>query len=115
MNWIIEHLPAWNSWIALVTYWLPMALCAFGYTMRTVYKTKHDLNERAEAPKRQYGTYIPSVTIGTLVGYVLLTVTPIANLFAAIFDVAPIVFRVFFEWCARVLDVPLVPKRKDQQ
>lgn len=114
MNWIIEHLPAWNSWLALLLYWLPLALCAYGYLLRTVYKVRKDRAQRAEAESgKPNAYYLPGITVGTLVGYLFLTVTPVANLIAAIFDVAPGLFRRFFEWCARVLDIPLVPKRKD--
>lgn len=120
MNWITEHLPAWNSWIALMMYWLPAALCAYGYTVKSVKEYKRDRTDRArdEAwqpdPAKQHQlrpTYIPGITIGTLVGYAALTVCPVANLFAAIFDVAPKVFSGFIRWCDKVLNVPLVPKR----
>lgn len=111
MNWIAEHLPAWNSWIALLLYWLPLVLCAYGYTARAFVKVRKDRDARQAAASKEHGFYLPSITIGTLVGYAAMTLFPVANLFAAIFDVAPVLFRVFFDWCARVLDVPLVPKR----
>jgi len=50
--------------------------------------------------------------LGSLIGYAAMTVTPIANLFAAIFDVSPKLFKAFFNWCGRVLDMPLVPTKK---
>lgn len=121
MNWITEHLPAWNSWIALLMYWLPLALCAYGYTVRSAKKFAQDRAEREAAEtwkpdpaKGDYQSrpiYIPGITIGTLIGYAVLTVCPVANLFAATFDVAPKVFNGFIEWCDKVLNVPLVPKR----
>lgn len=115
MNWIIEHLPAWNSWIALLLYWLPMAMCAYGYLLRAIYKFRRDRAQReAEESGKPHAYYYPDLTVGTIVGYVVLSVCPIANLFAAIFDVAPGLFRRFFHWCARVLDIPLVPKRKQE-
>lgn len=115
MSWIIEHLPEWNSWIALLLYWLPMALCAYGYLLRTIYKFRRDRAQRdAEESGQRNAYYFPSLTVGTIVGYVALSVWPVANLFSAIFDVAPGLFRRFFEWCGRVLDVPLVPKRKQE-
>jgi hypothetical protein len=114
MNWIAEKIPAWNSWLALMLYWLPLALCAYGYAVRTFVRVRKDRNARKKASGpvvNHYGDYRPSITIGSLAGYLFLTVTPCANLFAAIFDVSPVLFRVFFDWCARVLDMPLVPKR----
>lgn len=112
MNWIIEHVPAWNSWIALLLYWLPFALCAYGYLIRTAHKVREDRAKReaAEAGKPN-AYYSPNITVGTLIGYLFLTVMPVANLFSAIFDVAPKVFSSFLIWCERALSVPLVPKR----
>jgi hypothetical protein len=109
MNFISEHVPAWNGWLALLLYWLPMTLCVFGYTTRSVQKIRKDRANRAAAK-----FYVPSITVGTLVGYALLMVCPIANLFAAVFDVAPKIFGDFLEWCGRVLDIPLVPRRENE-
>lgn len=114
MNWIIEHTPTWNSWIALLLYWLPLALCAYGYTVRGVQKYRKELADRAAAEAAPNHYYAPELTFGTLVGYAALTACPIANLFAAIFDVAPRVFGDFFAWIGKTLDIPLVPKREKQ-
>lgn len=111
MQWITEHLPAWNGWIALLLYWLPLVLCVYGYTVRSALKVRKDRAAREKAATQEHGLYLPSITLGTLAGYAATTVVPVANLFAAIFDVAPAMFRSFFDWCARVLDFPLVPKR----
>jgi hypothetical protein len=112
MGWITEHLPAWNGWIALLLYWLPLALCAYGFTVRSVLKFRNDRGRRDEQESEEHGFYMPTLTLGTLIGYAVTTVVPIANLFAAIFDVAPKVFADFWEWCDRALNIPLVPKRK---
>jgi hypothetical protein len=110
MDNIMSKLPEWNSWIALLLYWLPLSLCAWGYTVRTVVKIRKDRERRAGNDTHRY--YIPDITVGTLVGYLVLTVTPVANLFASIFDVAPKLFASFFRFCETVLDMPLVPNRK---
>ena len=112
MNWIISKLPEWNSWIALLLYWIPLVFCAYGYTLRSAYKIRQDIAGRADAESKPNGFYNPNITIGTLIGYVAISAIPVANLFAAIFDVAPGLFSRFFRWCERVLDIPLVPKRK---
>lgn len=78
MNWIIEQLPCWNSWIAVLLYWLPLALCTYGYTLRSVHKFRKDRAARADAEAKD-GFYIPSVSVGTLVGYSTLAVVPIAT------------------------------------
>ncbi|GAB3744980.1 hypothetical protein [Lysobacter olei] len=112
MNVITQHLPAWNSWLALALYWMPLALCAYGYLVRSISMYRADLADRAEAARKPtVGFYYPKITIGTLVGYAFVSVVPVANLFAAIFDVAPKLFAQLFDWCGRVLDIPLVPKK----
>jgi hypothetical protein len=111
MNWIMSNLPTWNSWLAFGLYWLPLALCAYGYTLRAGCRFSKDRAARAKADTEERGYYSPTITIGTLIGYAVLSVMPIANLVAAIFDVAPKLFASMFEWFGKALDIPLVPKR----
>ena len=118
MDWIQNHTPAWNGLIALLLFWLPLLLCLYGYAIRSFRAFANDRAARAtaELPASQSnGYYLPSITIGTLVGRVLISVVPIVNLFAAIFDVAPEVFGDFFRWCGKAFDIPLVPKRAKPQ
>ncbi len=112
MSWIIETIPEWNSRMALLLYWLPLILCAYGYTLDIVRRVRKDRAARAETERgAPLSHYHPSITVGSLIGYVVLTVCPVANLLAAFFDVAPAVFRGFIRWCSQILDAPLVPKR----
>lgn len=112
MNWIIERTPEWNSWMALFLYWMPLALCTYGYSVEFVQKYRKELQSRAKAEADEKDYYFPSLTLGWIVGHVVLALMPIANMFAAVFDVAPKVFGDLFEWIGKALDIPLVPKRK---
>ena len=111
MNWIIEHTPAWNSWMAILLFWMPMALCAYGYTVEFVQKYRKELRDRAKAEADSKTYYAPELTVGWIVGHAMLSVMPMVNLFMAVFYVAPMVFGDFFEWVGKALDFPLVPKR----
>lgn len=104
-----------TNWLGILLYWLPLALCAYGYTVRVWGRYQKEVKEREEAEKAGSGFY-PTLTVGSLVGYALLTITPIANLFSAIFDVAPQVFKGLIKLCERVFSVPLVSpvKRKEK-
>lgn len=106
-----------TNWLGVLLYWLPLALCAYGYTIRTWVRYQKDYRERAdsESVKAGYRTYIPSLTVGSILGYILMTITPVANLFAAIFDVAPKVFSSLINFLEKVFSQPLVPKRKHPQ
>ena len=94
-----------NRWIAFGLYWLPLAFCAVGYLMRTARNFTKDRTERV----RPGAFYHPSDTIGTLIGRAFVTMLPVGNVFAAVFDLAPEVFGRFFSWIGRVFDQPLVP------
>ena len=104
-----------NSLLGILLYWVPLSLCLYGYTLRTWVNYQHDVKERAlheEQPKGNF--YSPTDTIGTLIGRGIVTIVPVANLWAAAFDVAPKMFRSFFEWIGKVFDMPLVPEKKEK-
>lgn len=109
-----------NPFIAIVLYWLPLVLCFVGYFIRTFKNYRKDLKARATAEverRKPHGEYVPeryydpTDTVGSLIGRGLVIVMPIANLFACVFDLGPMMFRGFFKWIGRVFDQPLVPKR----
>lgn len=102
-----------TNYVGLFLYWVPLSLCIFVYTIRTWQNYQKDLVKRTEAEKaRGNGYYSPTDTVGALIGRALVSVLPVANLWAALFDVAPILFRHLFRFIGKVFDQPLVPKRK---
>ncbi len=100
INWILNY--QFNGTLALFTYWVPLAVCLIVYAFRFVRCYREDV----QASKDKY--YHPKVTIGAILGHILLAVVPAVNLFAMVFDCAASVFR----WFGDVLDVPLVRKRE---
>lgn len=96
-----------NSLLGILLYWAPLAFCAVGYTTRTA---RNYMDDKQMREKVQY--YTPTDTIGTLIGRALVSVIPIANLWAALFDVAPELFSKAFSWISRVFNIPLVPAKK---
>lgn len=122
-----------TGYMGLLLYWLPLVVCVFGYTLRTWLNYQSDLLERelAEKSRREaVGTpaekqppwvssiriYAPTDTIGTLIGRALVSVVPVANLWASVFDLGPKIFGRFFKWIGNVFDQPLVPRiKKDSQ
>lgn len=103
IDWVLN---LWaNKWIAFGLYWLPVAFCAFGYVLRTARNFRKDRAKRVKIG----AYYSPTDTVGTLIGRGLLTVIPLANVCAAVFDLAPEVFGKFFEWLGKVFNQPLVP------
>lgn len=106
IDWIMQF--EFTGWMGLALYWLPASLCAYGYTVRTWLNYQKDVAKRDEV---EPSYYVPTDTIGTLLGRALVTICPVANLWSATFDVAPRLFSSFFKWLGRVFDTPLVPRR----
>lgn len=96
-----------NWWLSGLLFYAPMALCLYGYTIKTWKDYQLDTNRRDSG-----GYYSPSLTVGVILGRAVVSICPIANLFAATFDVGPKVFSSVIDWLGRVFDCPLVPARK---
>jgi hypothetical protein len=102
---MIEYIKSFEftSTLALMVYWIPLAICAIVYFFRVIRLYKIDLE------KRHHSTfYIPTLTVGLIVQFIVCTITPCVNLLALVFDCASSVFI----WFGKVLDIPLVPKQK---
>jgi hypothetical protein len=112
MDQIIAYVPVWNGWIALLLYWVPLVLCAVGYSVRATRRYNKDRIARAKADADPKGWYYPELKLGDLIGYAFLTACPLVNLLMVIFDVGAPMIREFFEWLGSVLGIPLVPSHK---
>jgi hypothetical protein len=101
-----------NFWTAFMLYWLPLILCAVGYLIRTWQNYQKDIKARAKCDTDGKGYYSPTDTLGSLIARAIVTILPIGNMLAAIFDVAPDLFGSFFKWMGKIFNQPLVPERK---
>lgn len=100
LDWIKNY--QFNNTLALYTYWIPLGVCVTVYIFRFVERYRDDLKKSEE-------TYdVPTLTIGVIVGHLLLAITPAVNLFAMVFDCMGSILK----WFGRVLDIPLVKKRR---
>jgi hypothetical protein len=85
------------------------------YTIRTAEGYMTDRRKRDEADGSRDNPlgkfYVPRETIGGILGRALVSVIPVANIWAALFDLSPKVFARLFKWIGAVFDQPLVPKR----
>lgn len=135
IDWVMSF---WgNTYIAILCYWMPMAVCFVGYTIRTNENLRNDLKNRhlyeywlesktqvikgalsQEAFDNRfpgvYYHYSPTDKYGSLIGRGLLTFIPVVNIFASIFDVSPKLFRSLINWIAEIFDTPLVPHPANQ-
>jgi len=107
IDWIMSF--KFNSLLGVLLYWVPLSLCIYGYTLRTWFNYKKDLLNRNNE------RYTPTDTIGDLVGRGVVTLIPVANIWAATFDVAPEVFKRFFKLLGEIFDKPLVPSRGEKK
>ncbi len=111
-NWVVTF--EFNSWMGFLLYYVPMLFCSFFYSWRTLANLQRDINWRKgehikEYKDRHRDDYVPSDTIGTLIGRAIVSILPVANIWAAAFDLSPKVFGRFFEWIGKVFNQPLVP------
>lgn len=101
----------WQIWL----YWLPLIGAATIYFFRTVIEIRRDLANKREVfdTTSERTHYYPTVTVGTIVGRILLTVIPVVNLVVFVFDCAPALTKRFFSTISEILDMPIVkPIRK---
>ena len=115
-----------NGILALSLYWSPLVFCLIFYTVRTAKNYMKDKVERAKAERlfeinkehdkyrgiSEIPGYYPTDSVGTLIGRAIVSICPVANLWAALFDLAPEVFKKLFEWIGEVFNQPLVPPKK---
>lgn len=73
--------------------------------MRTYHNFQKDKAKREEPG----AYYSPTDKLGTLIGRGLVSIIPVANLCAAVFDVAPEAFARLFIKLEQIFDIPLVP------
>lgn len=99
-----------NSWLGIMLYWAPLGFCMVGYTIRTFRNVQDDIRRR----RTQGFGYSPTDTIGTLIGRALVTLVPVANLWAGLFDLGPTVFQKLYDWLGDTFNQPLVPPKKKQ-
>lgn len=100
--------PPSDGILVLLLYWLPLVFCVFGYFMRTWRNYQKDVARRDDPNPSGWG-YVPTDTLGTLIGRALITILPFGNVCAAIFDLGPYVFGKFFWWIGELFSQPLVP------
>lgn len=103
----------WNGTLALILYWVPALFCVIFYFLRTIGDYDQDSTSREKYIKSiasgGHDWYVPKLTVGVIIGRALLSIIPVANLFAALFDLSPKVFRGFINTLDRVFNQPLVP------
>lgn len=126
VQWVLTN---WmTGWFGFLLYWIPMAVCVVGYTIRTFENYQKDIEARAKyirylalKSKKEVDNritqvfYSPTDKIGTLLGRALVSIVPFANAWAAIFDISPKLFCRLISMIEKIFDQPLVPRPKDIQ
>lgn len=102
-----------NSMMGVYLYWAPAIYCLVFYFVRTVANYRKDKSQHEKYlsdPKNNY--YAPSETVGGILLRVLASFFPAINIWCALFDLTPEVFRYVTKYFGKFLDIPLVPKKK---
>ena len=110
IDWIFDF--EFTSLMGLFLYWMPAAVCAYGYAVRTISDYRRDLSDRAEKEAKGSGFYMPKLTFGLILARGLAASLPVWNLVALVGDIGPTLLSGFFEALGKAFDRPLVPERK---
>ncbi|MDD4389733.1 MAG: hypothetical protein PHW03_02900 [Eubacteriales bacterium] len=107
-----------KSLFGFALYWIPVAVCAIGFTLRTLKNCSKEVALRKQYEEGMINYYYPEETIGIITGRFIVIFLPIVNLGIAVCDFGAdfmnnfFNFFNFFSWIGRVFDQPLVPKRE---
>jgi hypothetical protein len=86
IDWILKF--EWNGMIGILLYWVPALFCVVFYTIRTAEGYMTDRRKRDEADGSRDNPlgkfYVPRETIGGILGRALVSVIPVANIWAAL-------------------------------
>lgn len=113
LEWILDF--QFNSVLGIALYWAPLMLCVIGYTARTAHNYRSDVIARQHKQEGATSYYSPTDRVGDLIGRAIVTVLPVANLWAAAFDVAPQMFSRLFSAINRIFSQPLVPAPRKRE
>ena len=98
---------AFTGTVGMLTYWMPLALCALGYTVKTV---KQIQRIKAFKGSKDGVGWVADLTVGTVLWRIFLTVTPIINVFALSFSLGIDMLSQVFKWIGSFLEFKLVKK-----
>lgn len=122
MDWLINAVNAilMSPTQVFLLFWLPLIVCSVSYTALTIKQTKQDAVKRAKAEAVEasgqklthYDEYEPTVTVGTILGRIFISLCPGVNLVNAVFIQSWRLVRNVVETFHDVFNQPLVPKRK---
>lgn len=101
-----------NSIFGFVLYWIPVAVCAIGFTLRTFKNCSKEVAHRKLYENHEISYYDPDETIGRIIGRFIVTFLPIVNLGIAVCDFGSTFVEGFIDWVHRIFNQPLVPKRE---
>ena len=104
-----------SSVMGIILYWVPVAICAIGYTIRTLVSCSSDYQNRKDYESGKNISYYPTETIVAIIGRALVCFIPIANLWISILDFGSTYLRNIFIVIEKIFCQPIVPARRKQK
>lgn len=87
-------------------YYLPMVLCLVGYGYQILSRLKKDITGRKT---EKY--YSPDVTIGSVIGKIIVSICPLVNILAFVIDLALDTLALIINKVEAICMQPLVPRK----
>lgn len=112
-------MPAWlvslTQWwftgaMGTILYWMPLIVCLAVYFYTVVEKIREDYEKRTgEMEEGVSDFYNPEVTIGTIIGYIFISVCPGINLVCFFRETAWKLIKFVFERIEWIFEIPIIP------
>ena len=111
IDWLVNIVTnvSFNSTMAICLYWVPMIICLVGYLFDFV------KDYQTDAKNYQESYYDPKLTIGSILGRLIVSVMPVLNLGMALFKHMGNIIKKILLVCEKALNIPIIrhnPKPK---
>ena len=103
-----------NTLLVICLYYVPFLLCFVGYTVRTAKNYMKDKSNRELSLVDKFKVYYPTDYLGDIMGRAIVSILPIANLWAAMFDIFPNMFGKLCVFFHNIFNQPLVPRKENK-
>ena len=106
----IDFVQSTSAAYGFFLYWIPVALCLLGLAGDIIRGYTRDIKSRQDSK-----WYTPTLTVGRIVGWAILSFLPVVNIFRAAFTYLPAIVAWVVDKLDTVLNIPLVPKKDIEQ
>lgn len=87
-------------------YFVPLCICLFGFTLRTIFNVQRDKQKKLEFKKQ----YLPKELRIDIFNRILVSIIPIVNILAMVTDIFPEFFHSTYKKIETWLEQPIISR-----